>query len=139
MEQWKIYKVTCRGTYKISNYGRVMKNDVIVEPYVNGNYLMYANISIHRAVAELFIPNPENKPYVDHIDNHKFNNHYTNLRWVTPKENANNELTKKHLSEVANPWNKGGKMSEESKAKMSKAFKGKTWKVVDGKRVWYDE
>ena len=45
------------------------------------------NFSIARAVAKAFIPNPENKPQVDHIDCNKANNTVSNLRWVTAKEN----------------------------------------------------
>jgi len=44
--------------------------------------------SVHRLVAETFIPNPDNKPVVDHIDKDRRNNMVNNLRWVTAKENA---------------------------------------------------
>lgn len=42
---------------------------------------------VHRLVASLFIPNPDNKPEINHIDGNKRNNHFTNLEWVTTREN----------------------------------------------------
>lgn len=48
----------------------------------------YKNHYTHRAVAKTFIPNPDSKPVVNHIDGDKQNNCVSNLEWVTVKENA---------------------------------------------------
>lgn len=54
---------------------------------------------IHRLVATTFIPNPYNKPEVDHINTNTKDYRIENLRWVTHKENANNILTRQHCIE----------------------------------------
>jgi hypothetical protein len=48
---------------------------------------------VHRLVAQLFIPNPSGKKIVNHIDGDKHNNHFTNLEWVTSKENSIHAVT----------------------------------------------
>ena len=62
-------------------------------------------IKLHRLVATMFVPNPNNKPCVDHIDRDKFNNHHTNLRWVTRSENGLNTDSKCYsFDKSCNKW-----------------------------------
>lgn len=62
--------------------------------YPVGRYLVVGinkkHYTVHRIVAETFIPNPENKPTVDHIDIDPHNNAVSNLRWATYKEQQAN-------------------------------------------------
>lgn len=53
---------------------------------------------VHRLIAEAFIPNPENKPFIDHINTVRTDNRIENIKWATAKENSNNELTKKRVN-----------------------------------------
>jgi len=89
--------------YQISNFGNVRnkKTGRILKPTEGKTDKYYyitlckdgkqKNTKIHRLVASYFVENPENKPYVDHIDNNKLNNLFSNLRWATHQENNRNK------------------------------------------------
>ena len=130
-EVFKIYKETTHArwghrVYEVSNLGRVKCNGKIVEPYIHNRYLYNGSFYIHRAVAELFVTNTENKPYVDHINTDRLDNRAENLRWVTNKENCNNPLTRKHNSEAQ----RGKVRTVETKRKMSESQRGKSRKPL---------
>ena len=99
----KKYLVSNTGLVKHKRLNRIMKGfnrNGYRQVTLNRENMTRQPMLIHRLVALTFIPNPENKPYVDHIDGGRRNNHVDNLRWATPKENSNNEKTKEKLREL---------------------------------------
>lgn len=84
------YEVSNIGNVRNSRTGNFIKGNISRDGYVKLNLYCgdnrYTKL-VHRLVAEVFIPNPNNLPQVDHKDGNKTNNHVSNLRWVTASEN----------------------------------------------------
>lgn len=140
-EVYKIWKDTTNpngfgrskgSLWEVSNMGHVRKNGVNVECYVGKQGYVYLSGGdlLHRAVATLFIDNPENKPQIDHIDGNKQNNRVDNLRWVNAQENMLNPNTNPTLHKKHN------KMCIEGRIKMSKRCTGCKW-MNDGDNEYF--
>lgn len=118
MEEWRDI-VGYEGLYKISNVGNVMNNKgrilklMLTNGYPTVN--LYKNrkmrsLSVHRLVAEAFIPNPMSLPIVNHKDENKVNNSVDNLEWCTKQYNTTYSIGKKILQidergNVVKEWN----------------------------------
>lgn len=89
---------------------------------------IYPN-TVARLVAIAFIPNPDNKPEIDHINTIKTDNRVSNLRWATSYENAHNSITEKRVQD-ARSKQIGKHFSDETKRKISENMKGE-------KNIWW--
>ena len=109
------------GVFLVSNLGRIKDglNDKILNPSVWEDYqvvTLYHNfkdinatgiseictktLSVHRLVASVFVPNPDNLPYVNHKDENKLNNKADNLEWCDHKYNRQYGTSSKRMVET---------------------------------------
>ena len=144
--------------YEITRDGKVINKHTghTLAPQPNGKGYLRVSIGkklmfIHRLVAEKYIPNPENKPQVNHKDGNKLNNCVDNLEWVTNQENRNHavdndlqvtgekcswaKLTEENVKEIrANPgyeneyWARKFKVSRST---INDVVNYRTWKHID--------
>lgn len=117
IEEWKdiegyegLYQISNQGRVKSLNYNHTGKEKILKYGKRPNGYLkttlikngIRKDIYIHRLVAQTFIPNPDDKPCVDHIDTNPLNNKSENLRWCTQKENLNNPLSIEKIKGINN-------------------------------------
>lgn len=108
------YKKFTIDDYEITRDGEVINKHTgkHLKPQKNGKGYYRVGIGkklmfVHRLVAEKYVPNPDNKPQVNHIDGNKLNNSADNLEWVTNQENRNHALENGlHLCGDKCPWSK---------------------------------
>ncbi len=134
------------GLYQVSNLGRVKSleryqqnhsklqkvEEKIKIIHIKSNGYQFVqlyknnimkNLHIHRLVAQAFIPNPDNKPQINHIDGNKLNNNVTNLEWCTNSENG------KHAYKLG--LNRYTKRRQDATIEANKKYKSKPIDQLD--------
>ena len=130
MEKWKLVP-GCDKRYEVSDAGHIRNSasHKVYKPWICKNGYAYVSIvshgkrskvSVHRLVAACFIPNPENKPCVNHIDGNKSNNNVDNLEWSTFSEN------------IKHSWDSGLRVMTNSGREALSASRRKSVKCSNG-------
>lgn len=118
-----VYGGVCYEGFLIGEHGVIMnrKTGRFLRPVLgrNGYYLVtlpmghrgkVKSIRVHKALAETFIPNPNNLPLVHHKDEDKQNNNLDNLEWTTNKDNVRCHI--RHQVETGNPYINNRKLTQ---------------------------
>ena len=127
--------------YGITSCGRVWsyRNKRFLKPACEKNGYMRIMLckdgqnkmySLHRIVAEAYIPNPDNLPEVDHIDNDKNHNYVNNLQWITHRDNWRKSKNKPILQfdldgNFIREWPCANDIGREARVNIGYCLKGK--------------
>lgn len=117
--EWK--EINGFNNYLICEDGRIYSKKAkrIMSAHLMKNGYVHINLSrdnkkygfyVHRLVAEAFIPNPNNLPQVNHIDENKENNHKANLEWCTQKYNNNHGTARERISKTLLGYENGNRI-----------------------------
>lgn len=92
-----------------------------------------SNCQVHRLVASAFIPNPDNKPQVNHINNLRTDNRLENLEWVTPKENTEHAISigRFEFCRMSGEKNGNSKLTGEQVKKIREMYSSGNFSYVD--------
>ncbi|PEN68501.1 NUMOD4 domain-containing protein [Bacillus wiedmannii] len=111
-EQWKQFGQSAKRKYYISPQGNVKSISTVtgverhLKPLTDKDGYHYVIIKpmkayrINRLVAQAYIPNVNNKPFVNHIDLNRINNDVNNLEWVTHRENIQHSYKYRKLKQL---------------------------------------
>lgn len=135
-----LYQVSDCGNVRSLNWNRSGKTRLL-KPFNQGGYLRIGfrtnkrlrNYLVHVLVAQAFVPNPHNKPEVNHKDGNKINNHPSNLEWVTRKENVHHAIDNNLRPLVCKPSTIKGEDSPHCKAVIQLSMDGEViaeWKFA---------
>lgn len=139
--------------YWVSPDGRVwsFRKNKFLSPSISDGYLQvvlkndegFKTVKVHRLVAEAYIPNPDNKPQVDHINRIRTDNRVENLRWATLIENASNKNNVRKVlcvetNEIFSSLSEAERQTKISHENISKVCRGKRktaggyhWKYIE--------